>query len=106
MFDTPGTGPSNDQALPARQPDDELYRFFKDEWDSNVLIDLDSDNGRPEGPTLADQAPWLEGLMAAGILSQELEAQIAETGSKLFHADFMVHTAQPSMYFRPDTHGR
>ncbi|CAE7076308.1 unnamed protein product [Rhizoctonia solani] len=70
-FDTPGAGPSG------RPDDHEPIRIFEDDWDGNVPIDSDSDDGRPEGPTFA--APWLEGLTASDILSQELEAEIAHT---------------------------
>ncbi|KAG8711450.1 hypothetical protein FRC11_002758 [Ceratobasidium sp. 423] len=76
-FDTPGAGPSNAQPRTLDDTgDEEPFRFFKDEWDGNVPIDSDSDDGRPEGPTLAENAPWLQGLTAADILGQELEAEL------------------------------
>ncbi|KAG8682588.1 hypothetical protein FRC11_014679, partial [Ceratobasidium sp. 423] len=80
-FDMPGTGPSNAWPQLARRLDkDEPFQFFNDEWDGNVPIDSDSDDGQPEGPTLAASAAWIKGLTAAGTLSQELEAEIACTG--------------------------
>jgi hypothetical protein len=101
-FNTPGAGPSNDRARSDRLLDNEPYRFFEDEWDGNVPIDSDSDDGRPEGPTLANQAPWLEGLTASAILSQELEAQIAQTGGKLLaYAHIFDTVAELSISYRP-----
>ena len=85
-FDTPGAGPSSRRPLSPGQPDDEVpIRLFEDEWDGHVPLDSDSDDGRPEEPTLADHAPWLEGLTASAILSQELEAELARTGGKCSH---------------------
>ncbi|KAG8756114.1 hypothetical protein FRC11_005537 [Ceratobasidium sp. 423] len=82
-FDMPGAGPSNAWPQPARRLDeDEPFWFFNDKWDGNVLIDSNSDDGRPEGPTLAAGAAWIKGLTAAGTLSQELEAEIACTGDE------------------------
>jgi hypothetical protein len=82
-FDTPGAGPSNGQPQPATPlSDDEPHRLFEDEWDGNVPIDSDLDDGRPDSPTLADNAPWLNGLTAAAVLGQELEAEIVRTGGK------------------------
>ncbi|EUC56560.1 transposase family Tnp2 protein [Rhizoctonia solani AG-3 Rhs1AP] len=90
-FDTPGAGPSNTQARnPGVSTDEEPYRFFADDWDGNVPVDSDSesDDGRPEGPTLA-RNPWVEGLAASEILSQELEAEIAQTGGRTLNPDDM-----------------
>ncbi|KAG8686434.1 hypothetical protein FRC11_008958, partial [Ceratobasidium sp. 423] len=79
----PGAGPSNTWPQLARRLDeDEPFQFFDDEWDGNVPIDSDSDDGRPKGPTLAAGAAWIEGLTAAGTLSQELEAEITCTGGQ------------------------
>lgn len=86
-FDTPGAGPSNGQPQAPRLLDDEPYRFFADEWDGNVPIDSDSDDGRPDGPNLANHAPWLDGLTASAVLAQELEAEIARTGGKWSRAN-------------------
>ncbi|KAG8683027.1 hypothetical protein FRC11_014058, partial [Ceratobasidium sp. 423] len=76
-FDTPGAGPSNTQPRTLDDTGDkEPFRFFEDEWDSNVPIDSDLDDRRPEGPMLAENAPWLQGLTATNILGQELEAEL------------------------------
>ncbi|EUC54503.1 hypothetical protein RSOL_053200, partial [Rhizoctonia solani AG-3 Rhs1AP] len=80
MFDTPGAGPSR------WLNDHEPVRIPEDDWDGNVLIDSDSDNGWPKGPTFT--APWLQGLTASDVISQELEAEIAHTGGRtLTHED-------------------
>ncbi|KAG8754060.1 hypothetical protein FRC11_006883, partial [Ceratobasidium sp. 423] len=80
-FDTPGAGPSNMQPqILEDTKDEEPFWFFKDKWDGNVLIDSDSDDGRPEGPTLMENVPWLQGLTAIDILGQELEAELTQSG--------------------------
>lgn len=86
-FDTPGAGPSRPRDSPRRQPGGEepAFRFYEDEWDAGVLLDSDSDDGRPDEPALYHNAPWLKGLAAADVLEQELEAEIARhRGKSLF----------------------
>lgn len=81
VFDTPGAGPSNGRPRPLSPfDDDDPCQLFEDEWDANVPIDSDSDDGRPDGPTLVDNAPWLNGLTASAVPGQELEAEIARAG--------------------------
>ncbi|CUA76247.1 RNA-directed RNA polymerase L [Rhizoctonia solani] len=90
-FDTPGAGPSNagNQYPGDSEDDEEIFRFYEDDWDGNVPIDSDSDDGRPEGPTLAENAPWLQGLTARDILGQELEAELARNGGRTLNDDDM-----------------
>jgi hypothetical protein len=72
---------------------DEGSHSFEDEWAEDVFLDSDSDDGRPDGPILADEAPWLEGLSATVIIGQELEAKLAREGGKSFQLIF--HAAVP-----------
>jgi hypothetical protein len=50
---------------------------------------------------LTNRAPWLNGLMASGILSQELEAEIAQTGGQSSCAQILHHTCSIFYVFRP-----
>ncbi|KAG8710812.1 hypothetical protein FRC11_004113 [Ceratobasidium sp. 423] len=80
-FDTPGAGPSNMQPrILEDTEDEEPFRFFMDEWDGNVLINSDSDDGRPKGPMLMENVPWLQGLTAIDILGQEVDTELAQSG--------------------------
>ncbi|KAJ1310651.1 hypothetical protein OPQ81_009180 [Rhizoctonia solani] len=89
-FDTPGAGPSNAQSqAPDPSEFNESFGFYRDDWDGNVPIDSDSDDGRPDGPTLAQNASWIKGLTAEDVLSQELEAEIVQTGGRTLTGEDM-----------------
>jgi hypothetical protein len=74
--DTPGAGPSNRRPqAPMQHHDankdssDEGSHSFEDEWAKDVFLDSDSDDGRPDGLILANEAPWLEGLSHERVVS-------------------------------------
>lgn len=94
VFNTPGAGPSWPRAPspPPAQPghNEPPFCFYEDEWDDGILLDLDLDEGRPEGPALYQNALWLKGLAASDILKQELKAEIAHNGGTFFYFAFTL----------------
>jgi hypothetical protein len=75
-YDTPGAGPSHlDKHTRPRRLEPRAPEQDPD-------LDLMDDEPLPEGPTLADTCPWLEGLSARAILEQELQAKMARQGGE------------------------